>query len=81
MDNTCNGWKNYQTWNCALWLSNDEKLVDICASYKRNFFKEDVSWQNFIKWTGLKTMKTPDGVSWSDPEIDGAALIDMIFED
>jgi hypothetical protein len=22
-DNTCNGWTNYETWNCKLWIDND----------------------------------------------------------
>ena len=29
MNNTYNGWTNYETWNFKLWLDNDE------ASYKR----------------------------------------------
>ena len=23
MNTECNGWSNWETWNCALWMSND----------------------------------------------------------
>lgn len=25
---SCNGWSNYATWNCALWVKNDQ-IVDV----------------------------------------------------
>ena len=27
-DKTYNGWKNYETWNVALWLGNDSNTAD-----------------------------------------------------
>ncbi len=28
-----NGWKNYQTWNCALWIRNDEGLYRLALAW------------------------------------------------
>ena len=32
-NNTFNGWSNYETWNVALWLQNDETLYSIARHY------------------------------------------------
>jgi len=29
------GWKNYETWNLALWLSNDQGLYDMVRGWAR----------------------------------------------
>ena len=34
---TYNGWKNYQTWNVALWFSNDEGLYRSVVEYEGRF--------------------------------------------
>jgi hypothetical protein len=33
-----NGWKNWQTWNVNLWLSNDESMYRACKAEKRARF-------------------------------------------
>ena len=69
-----NGWKNYETWNVALWLGNDESLYELareCKTYKtlRNSLLEDY---------GLE--KTRDGVSFDDPVLDVEELEEMMSE-
>lgn len=73
-----NGWKNYETWNIALWINNDE-----------GFYR----WVKALKEAGYKNYKevsqslmnsepkgTPDGVAWNDSQLDIKALDKMIKE-
>mgnify|MGYP001358646865 FL=1 len=67
-----NGWANYETWNVALWIGNEEYLYQIakgCTSFL-NFVErvEDIMWD------------TPDGVSLTDPNLDIEELNEMILE-
>ena len=67
-----NGWANYETWNVALWIGNEEYLYQIakgCTSFL-NFVErvEDIMWD------------TPDGVSLTDPNLDIVELDEMILE-
>lgn len=74
---TYNGWKNYQTWNVILWISNDEGLYNLhreCKTYEQ--FCETLK-----EIGGEIAFQTPDGVAWNDSGLDLDAIADFWNEE
>jgi len=69
---TYNGWKNYETWNVALWIDNDEKLNRLAVRYMSTPRPREAYWgfTEFAKLEGL----IPDGVEWHGQDLDYAEL-------
>lgn len=70
------GWKNYETWNVALWIDNDKSLHNMAKRYRRRGYKD------FVKALReeLGMFETPDEVSFSDSGLDIKALDDLLAE-
>jgi len=75
---TYNGWKNYETWNIALWLGNDERLYNLAMAYGKD---TDYRWfaENILVLI-RKSKETPDGVNWLDETLDYDALDEVLEE-
>jgi hypothetical protein len=76
---TYNGWKNYQTWNVALWIGNDEGLYRSAVAFARSC-KSRAVYRHFIEDAGLAGSNTPDRVKWNGAKLDYAALNEMMRE-
>ena len=84
-DTTYNGWANYETWNAALWIGNDEFLYNTakaCVTYREGL---ETPWDKFVRCMmdgqiGRHLCKTGDGVAWNDPNIDADEMNEMLWE-
>ena len=83
MDTTFNGWANYSTWNVSLYINNEYPFYKAAQSYV-SYQKElglDVSYTEFTQYfMDLLGTITPDGVSWTHPELDTDELDEMLEE-
>ncbi len=68
-----NGYKNWHTWNVALWLGNDEGLYTYAKDHTRY---SDVA----AGLSELGVWHTPDGVSFADHRLDVAKLNEVVEE-
>ena len=81
---TYNGFANYETWNVALWIGNDEFLYNTARACVR-FAEGENPWIKFVRCMtdgiiGRFMGETGDGVKWNDPAIDSAAMSRWIVE-
>ena len=75
MNDTYNGWRNYETWNVALWIGNDEGLYNTVLELRERNYGAFVEEMRECAIT-----ETPDGVAWNDSGLDIAALDEMMEE-
>lgn len=77
-----NGWANYETWNVALWIGNDEGLQSMakgCKSYA-DFVEQMRQYGEDCEDTTGISQETPDKVAWNDSGLDTTELDAMMLE-
>jgi hypothetical protein len=71
LDQTYNGWTNYETWNVALWIGNDEGLYHLA--------RECGDYQTFCDCMGSDAV-TGDGVRYTDPAVNVIEINSDVFD-
>ncbi|NBR62099.1 MAG: hypothetical protein EBT86_10795 [Actinobacteria bacterium] len=82
---TYNGWANYETWNVALWIQNDEFLYNTakaCVTYCADW---ETPFEKFARCLmegqiGRMLGQTRDGVKWNDPKINATEINDLMAD-
>ena len=65
--------EDYETWNAALWIGNDEGLYDIA--------RRAMDWDHLLEiFTSYGSETTGDGVRWDDPKINAVEMDEMLEE-
>ena len=77
-DTTYNGWKNYETWNVAQWLTNDQCLYGAMTQFALYSIPYR-SLRNELEHSVFNFTRTPDGVDLKDPRLDILALDMVVF--
>lgn len=73
-----NGWKNYATWNVALWINNEQWLYKQMIDYIQK--TENPTYKGLIQCLGLESSQTPDHVNYISNSLDYKALDAMVVE-
>jgi hypothetical protein len=74
LDISYNGWENYETWNVALWINNNQYLYDlsqVCGDYET---------LAYALVNHHKMEATPDGVRYDDPKVNVVQLNSDLFD-
>ena len=82
---TYNGWANYETWNAALWIGNDEFLYNTAKACVTFCGDNETPWQKFVRCMtegqiGRMLVQTRDGVRWDDEAINEEEMVEMMQE-
>lgn len=80
-----NGWANYETWNVALWIQNDEGLYNKARRYRNQGYRAFANSLRKLANPDDHTchqiaFETPDSVPWNDSDLDIEALNKLLTE-
>jgi hypothetical protein len=68
-----NGHKNWNYWNVALWISNDEPMYRMAKSYKRQYKNSKDAAEAFVQdLADSGITQTPDGAPYSKSAVQAA---------
>jgi len=78
-----NGWRNWESWNVAAWISNDEMIYSravFVAHHPDRYPRPFEALRDLVVAARHSSAKvhTPDGADWFDERLDVGELDEMI---
>ena len=71
LEMTYNGYANYETWNVALWIQNDEYLYNTAKACVEFCGDNDTPYEKFIRcMMNIDRDITRDNVRWDSDAVD-----------
>jgi len=78
---TYNGWANYETWNVALWMQNNQFLYNTAVACVEYVSDDETPYQKFIRnMHNVDKLTTNDGVRWDDQKINHDEINEMMID-
>ena len=77
MSTTYEGWKNYETWNVALYINNEYPLY-LSATLFMKAYSGAMPYRDWVKVAGLTDKQTPDGCNYISKQLSYAELNEMM---
>lgn len=74
---TYQGWKNYETWNVALWINNEYPLY-LSATLFMKAYQGAMPYRDWVKVAGLDGTQTPDGCKYISNKLSYSELNEMM---
>ena len=87
-----NGYRNYETWNVALWIQKDSgwNAEAVCAKissdHDKRWYQSDSGYENLYERftdemrSSLDIVETPDQVALNDSSLDTETLSEIVAE-
>jgi len=74
---TYEGWKNYNTWNIALWINNEYALY-LSARLFMQAYNGAKPYRDWVHIAGLEDKATTDGCKYLSDDLAYSELNDMM---
>ena len=76
---TYEGWKNYETWNVALWINNEFPLYTSASKFMQSY-KGRAPYSEWIRFMGYENAETADEIKWMSKKLCRTELNQMMRE-
>lgn len=78
-DTSYNGWANYETWNVALWIQNDQFLYNTAKACVEYCGDNETPYDKFVRCMfNVDCFLTSDDVEWNSDKVDFDEINEMM---